>query len=148
MFKVVTFCYIFFCKYTPHLMFAMHHMNLRHLLSFFFFRLSNCETAEPNEHEYNQIERFVILMYNRSSSIEEINEYRRYHFTKKGCPSESSPSTRTGNQQESPNFVIAKTFYFLVVEKSEASHCCPCRTCQMLIIGVGFRMKIQCYLSG
>ena len=77
----------------------MHHMNLRHLLSFFLFRLSKCETAEPNEHDNNQIERFVILLYNRSSSIKEINEYRRYHFTKKGCPSESLPPTRNSLKQ-------------------------------------------------
>ncbi|XP_065068995.1 uncharacterized protein LOC135694220 [Rhopilema esculentum] len=58
-----------------------------------FARLSNGENGQPSDIDVKMIERFVVLMYQRTSSLSDVNECRRYLFTKKGCPSESLPPT-------------------------------------------------------
>lgn len=60
----------------------------------YILRLATIRRPEEIEDiDVTKIERYVILMYDRSSSIEEINQSRRYLFTKKNRTSENLPPT-------------------------------------------------------
>ena len=66
-------------------------------MSFFLLRLTEKDTI--NEDEYLVIERFIILMYDITSSTTNINECQRELFTKKGKAVVCIPPTKDALRQ-------------------------------------------------
>lgn len=68
--------------------------------TFFILRLSSLSsTCELTEDDKMKIERFVILLYDKSSPSKDINESRRLMFTQKKRSIESIPPTRDALNQ-------------------------------------------------
>lgn len=57
-----------------------------------FVSLAN--TPESVESSVTSLERFVILLYDRTSSLEDINQARKHHFAQKGRSIENIPQTK------------------------------------------------------
>ena len=57
-----------------------------------FSRLSTGST-EISDEDLAMLQRFVVLLYDRSSSCDNVNSARRFLFTKKGRPIDNCPPT-------------------------------------------------------
>ena len=57
------------------------------------FQQLNDDNGQPKDIDIMMIERFVVSMYERTSSLQDVNVCRRYLFTKKGWTNESLPPT-------------------------------------------------------
>ncbi|CAB3988975.1 Hypothetical predicted protein [Paramuricea clavata] len=62
-------------------------------------RLSLCNQDDPSEDLLNAVERYVVLLYDKTTSLSNVNEARRHLFTKKTCPSENLPPTKDALHQ-------------------------------------------------
>ena len=63
-------------------------------LFFFLFRLSQGDTRDLTDEDMKCLERFVILMYDRSSQLTDVNECRKILFARKGRSIDNLPPTR------------------------------------------------------
>ena len=57
------------------------------------YRLSLCNQDVTSE-DLLAVERYVVLLYDKTTSLSDVNEARRHLFTKKACPSENIPPTK------------------------------------------------------
>ena len=62
-----------------------------------FIRAS--DLVEMGERDFSIIQRYVILMYDRTSGIEDVNDCRKYLFTKNGRKIENCPPTKDALMQ-------------------------------------------------
>ena len=63
----------------------------------FYFRLSTSEHLTDDD--FAKVERYVILLYDRASPCTDVNECRRFLFTKKQRSIEAIPPTKDALKQ-------------------------------------------------
>eukprot|EP00794_Sanderia_malayensis_P019491 gene19490-21416_t len=69
-------------------------------------RLSQGSTNNLTDDDMKNLERYVILMYDRSSQLTDINECRKILFTRKGRSIDSLPPTRGALQQHAKRALL------------------------------------------
>ena len=67
----------------------------------FLSRLSRSDTRDIRDEDLKNLEHYVVLLYDRSSSLEEVDDCRRSLFTTKGRNIESIPPTKDALIQHS-----------------------------------------------
>lgn len=63
------------------------------------YRLSQSSQDDLCDDLFKAVERYVILLYDKTSGLSDVNETRRHLFTKKGCGSENLPPTQDALRQ-------------------------------------------------
>ena len=77
------------------------------ILIFYFqigYGLSLCNQDVTSEDL--AVERYVVLLYDKTTSLSDVNEARRHLFTKKACLSENLPPTKDALRQHTKRAIF------------------------------------------
>ena len=84
------------------------------------FRLSDKTTREITDDDFQNLERYVILLYDRSSTLENVNECRKELFTKKGRSIDNLPPTRDALFQHSKRALLQARYAIVYNTRAHA----------------------------